>query len=355
MASMTLYANPPGALPLFAVRGANDLPLVFRVDGDGGLHLLRGTPGDAWSDTDLLAGLPGWRVCCADVRQAPGGGIAIALALRDGAGGSALRMATGVPADLDDAGWLALLASGDGMPALPGDGPIIRLAFGPLQAGAPTLLLITTAGGETGQSTWYCNAAAPLRSLRPMQLPAAVQGASAYAVGSYRLPGVWALQPGGRQDELRFMSFGDAFGWSVNIGYPNLPARTASVLLSSGSMPNVPDLFAAGDRIVVYRGGNNIPQLVARVAGARLLWTCANDGGEYLAYADAEGALWMVARPSNGAWHAPFLLTRRHAVLAAAQNCLFAISREADDRLVVRCFQADGTLVRGGLVETVAD
>jgi len=311
---------PPGAAtrrPLFIVRDGN-LPLIFGVDGGGRLRMLQHMGAGAWSDTDLSAALPEpAKVCCADVRQAPDGTIAIALAMLDAAGDCTLRVATGLPARQDDAGWL--------------------------HAGTPPLLLI-----HAGPASWYCNAAAPVRTMRTLHLPAA----QAYAIGHYRQPGLWALQPYGKGSALRFTPLCDPSGWYVALDYPALPVSTHSVLLAPGAMPNVPDLYAAGDRIVVYRGGTTQPQPVAQVAGARLVWSHARDGAECLAYADAEGTLWMVARQHRGPWDAPFLLTRRRAVLAVAGQFIHAATIE-QGRLEVQRFTMDGLLYSSEIV-TVA-
>lgn len=323
MASMTLYE--PGARPLFIAQAGDGLPLVFLVDGVGRLHLYRAFASGAWQTVDLSAALGGREVRCADIRQAPDGTLVLALAQQNWAGDCTLHVATGIPAALDDAGWLQLLRELPAQPALPAGASVTHLAFGPLQTGAPPLLLISgIVNGEGG--TWYCNGAAPEHSLRPLRLPEGLRDARAYAVGSYRQPGVWALRPGIAGNALHFTSFRDPFGWDADVAYPGLPADTRSVLLAPGSMPNVPDLFAAGERIVVYRGGNTAPQAVAQVANARLLWTNANERGEYLAYADADGAMWLIARPRHGAWNAPVLLTRRRAVLTAAGASIHAAS-----------------------------
>lgn len=349
MANMSLYENAaPAARPLFVVRGADELPLVFLVDAHGHLHLLRCIGADTWSATDLSGALPGdatrREVRCADVRQGADGAISLALALadRDDPTQSSLHVATDLSPALDDSGWLDVLRNLHPRADLPAGTNVQRLAFGPMQAGAPPLLLVSaTLQGQP--ATWYCNAAAPQCGLRPLAVPSHVLGACAYAVGTYRLPGVWALHPDGREGELRFASFIDPFGWKVEMSYPNLPARTASVYLAPGSVPNVPDLFAAGDRIVVYRGSNNVPQLVANVDGARLLWSAQNGAGEFLAYADARGALWMVSRPARGAWDTPYLLTERRAVLTATGDGMVrAVALEDDQSLSVLCFDVHG-------------
>jgi hypothetical protein len=286
MAHMTLYPEPVPARPLFVVRDGAGRALVFVVDA-GRLLLLRA---GAWE----TVGLPG-PVVRADIRQAGDGTLSVALALVD----STLLVSTGVAATLAD-GWPASLAP---CPGLPPGAQVTRLAFGPLQDGAPPLLLVSAAiDGAT--TTWYGNAATPAQGLRLLRLPD-----GACAVGSYRLPGAWVLRDGA----LRFTSF-DTAGWKVDVAYPNLPAATASVLLAAGSMPNVPDVFAAGASIVVYRGNNPVPQRVADVAGARLVWSARSGAGEYVVYADGESALWLVARPADGAWRAPAPLTSQRAV-----------------------------------------
>ncbi|QGZ38372.1 hypothetical protein IP92_01310 [Pseudoduganella flava] len=348
MANLSLYDAPAqSARPLFMLRDGADRPLVFLVDAAGRLHLLRRVGDNAWSVLELTEALPGGAdrvVCCADVRQAPDGSIAVAIATtgKNATGPCTLHVASGLPAGLNDSQWQEALRNLAPLPELPQAARVTRLAFGPLQVGAPPLLLVSAVISER-PATWYCNAASPDCGLRALALPANVAGAQAYAVGTYRLPGVWALHPGGRDGELRFASFGDAFGWKVEMAYPNLPPRTGSVYLAPGLVPNVPDLFAAGERIVVYRGSNHIPQPVAQVAGARLLWSTLNEGGEYLAYADAAGALWLVSRPARGAWGEPYRLTERRAVLAAgADGTAHAVALDGDGTLFLQHVDVHG-------------
>jgi hypothetical protein len=345
MVNLILHSGVSERRPLFVVRDG-DLPVILGVDGAGRLRLLQQTGAGAWSDTDLSAALPGMAahatVHCADVRQAPDGTLGIALAIRDGAGACTLRIATGLPVRQDEAGWLGTMRHLPAIPGLPAGVRISHLAFGPLQAGAPPLLLI-----HAGPATWYCNAAAPASTLRMLDLPPA----RACAIGSYRQPGIWVLHPHGKGSTLRFTPLCDPFGWNVTLDYPNLPPQVDSVLLAPGSLPNVPDLYAAGERIVVYRGGNNPPQPVAHVAGARLLWGYARDGADYLAYADADGALWMLARPRRGTWNPPFRLTRRRAVLTAAGQFIYAAAIE-DGSLEMQRFTMDGQLYGSEIVAT---
>lgn len=336
MANLIPHGGPAPRRPLFIVRDGDE-PLVIGVDRAGRLRLLRRTGAAAWSSTDLAAALPG-SVRCADVHQAPDGTLAIAFSLRQPGGACTLQVATGLHAGQDDADWLDTIRHLPPVPGLPAGTRIKRLRFGLLQEGAPALLLIDAAT-DRGVKTWYCNAAAPGQTMRPLPWPAA----GAQAIGNFRQPGVWALHDDGGTTGLRFLPLRDPFGWAVDLAYRHLPPHTHSVLLAPGGMPNVPDLYAAGEGIVVYRGGNTLPQPVAPVAGARLLWSHARDGAEYLAYADADGALWMVTRPRRGAWGAPFRLTRRRAVLAVAGQFIHAAAVEEGD-LEVQRFTMDGQL-----------
>lgn len=340
MVNLTLHAGVAERRPLFIVRDRN-LPVVFGVDGAGRLRLLQHMGAGAWSDTDLSAAFPDTAtVRCADVRQAPDGTLSIALALCNPAGRCTLHIGTGIAVQQDDAQWLHTLRHLPAAPGLPPGTRITHLAFGPLQAGAPPLLLI-----HAGPVTWYCNAAAPLQTLRTLDLPPA----RACAIGNYRQPGIWVLHPYGKGSSLRFTPLCDPFGWYVTLDYPDLPPHVDSVLLAPGAQPNVPDLYAAGERIVVYRGGNTPPQTVARVGGARLVWGHVHDGADYLAYADADGALWMLVRPRRSAWNPPFRLTRRRAVLAVAGQFIHAAAIE-EGRLEVQRFTMDGLLYGSELV-----
>ncbi|WP_338763494.1 hypothetical protein [Massilia sp. METH4] len=338
MANLFLYAGATARRPLFIVRGAAGEPLLAGVDRSGRLRLVQRQGAAAWHDADLTEALPGGGTShCADVRQAPDGTIAVALSVRNAAGASTLHCGTGLPAGHDMAGWAETLRHLPAAPGLPSNAGVKRLKFGLLQAGAPPLLLIETAAAQ-GVQNWYCNAAAP-GTLRALRLPPG----AAHAIGSFRQPGVWSLHAEGKASTLRFTPLRDPFGWGVDLGYRDLPPHTRSVLLAPGTMPNVPDLYVAGEGIVVYRGGNTLPQPVAPVAGARLLWSHARDGAEYLACADGEGALWMIARPRRGAWSAPVRLTRRRAVLAVAGQFIYAAAVE-EGNLEVQRFTMDGRL-----------
>ncbi|WP_175016787.1 hypothetical protein [Massilia sp. YMA4] len=335
MAHLALYPDAAATPPLFIVHDDRGAPLVFHVDGAGRLLLAR--TGSGTAQVEPVAGVI---VRAADIRQAGDGSVAVALAVSTGAG-DALYVGTGIPATLDNAGWRVRLATLAPCPGLPAGARVTRLAFGPMLAGAPPLLLVGASVHGTSR-TWYCNAATPALGLQALLVPAAARGAHPVAVGTYRLPGVWALRQGDGQDELRFASFGATFGWQVDVVYPNLPARTRSVLLAHGSMPNVPDVFAAGDAIVVYRGSNPVPQRVAAVAGARLLWSARNEAGEFLAFADDEGAVWLLARSPREAWSAPVRLTRGRAVLTVTDDgTIFAAAREGK-MLAVRRFDGAG-------------
>jgi hypothetical protein len=317
MAHMALYPDStlPGR-PLFVIHDRAGRPLVLVVDAAGRLLLLRD---GAWS----AIGLPA-PVHRADIRQAGDGTLCIALALANGI----LLVATGIAPALAE-GWQGALVA---CPGLPPQARPTRLAFGPLQQGAPPLLLVSAdVGGEP--ATWYGNAATPALGLRLLRLPD-----HACAVGSYRLPGVWVLRDGA----LRFTSFGTA-GREIEVIYPNLPARTDSVLLAPGSMPNVPDVFAAGAAIVVYRGNNGVPQRVADVAGARLLWSARNRAGEYLVYAYADATLWLVARPAHGAWRPPVFVTSRRAVPLALHDGTLHAAALHEGALTLLRYDAQGT------------
>jgi hypothetical protein len=346
MANLILHAGAAARRPLFVVRGALGEPLVAGVDGMGRLRLAQRLGAGAWHDTDLSHVLPGAGIPrCADVRQAPDGTIAVALSVKQADGSSSLHAGTGLPAGQDAAAWAHTIRHLPPVPGLPADVAVRRLRFGLLQAGAPPLLLIDAAT-ERGMATWYCNAAAAPGTLRSLRLPPG----GAHAIGSFRQPGIWSLLAEAGTNALRFTPLRDPFGWGVDLAYRDLPPDTHSVLLAPGSMPNVPDLYAAGQCIVVYRGGNTLPQPVAPVADARLLWSHEHDGAEFLAYADAEGALWMVTRPRRGAWGAPFRLTRRRAVLAVAGQFIHAVAVE-EGNLEAQRFTLDGQLYDS---ETVA-
>jgi len=288
--------------PFFALRDNNGMPLVFAVGANGHLHLFRRTAFGNWSQTDLSAALQAFDpyssvIECIDLRQGADGGVAIALAVskRSGDGGCALYAAAGLPDSLDEAGWVSAFAT---MPerrrGLPDGAAVTALALGPVLPGAAPLVLVTADTPE-GEGRWYFNAANPVTGIAPV--PA---GCDPQAIGCYRLPGAWSLAQGG--SALSFASFPDPFNWGVKVDYQALPTRAASFLLAAGSVPNVPDVYVAGNGIVVYRGGHTLPQKVADAWGARLVWSGQDAAAEHLAYSDGSGGLWLVSRAMGSSW-----------------------------------------------------
>jgi hypothetical protein len=286
--------------PLFVVRDSAGLPLVFAVGANSRLYMFRRTPFGPWSQTELSSMLPMQRPCkvqAVDVRQAPDGTVAVALAMARSGGGSSIHVVLNVSNALDEAGWVEVfrnMAARDASVA----GDVTRIAFGLLQQGATPLVLVTA------ESTWYFNAAAQ-GPLAPMRLPDNMQPAVGYAVGSYRAPGSWVLHEEQGQRVLHFHSFVAQYCWTLNIEYRALPKHANSLYLVPSQVPNVPDVFVAGEGIVVYRGGQSVPQMVVNVRGARLAWVSADEHGEYLAYNDAAGGLWLVSRVAGGGWAVP--------------------------------------------------
>ncbi|GGB86540.1 hypothetical protein [Pseudoduganella buxea] len=298
-------------------------PLVFDVTADERLHLWRKGGDGHWLHRTLADGVRAF-----DVRQAVDGTLSIALALTR-ADGDILGLAHGLDPALGAEGWRQLLRTMTG-PRLPAG--VLRLTFGVAQAGAPTMVVAETPSGD-----WYCNALAAGDSLHA--IPAPMPGMRRLAVGACRLPGQWQRRG---DDTLGFASL-DRHGRNLAFDYPGAPKGIASVLPAAGVVPDVPDLFVAGESIVVYRGLNPLPMAVAAVADARLLWSAANRGGEFLAYGDASDATWLVARAPNGAWRAPGRLACGRAALAASDNGgLHAVTVE-EGVLTVARFTPDGT------------
>jgi hypothetical protein len=289
--------------PLFAVRDAAGLPLVFSLAANGRMYMFRRTPFGRWSQTELSSMLPlpgARRIQCADVKQAPDGSIAIALAVAPHAGEEAasLHVAVGISSALDETGWVEVFRSMAGRSAGPAGPLISQIEFGLLQSGAAPLVLVD------GDGCWYFNAAASgaltLLSLKDGPLPS-----WGCVIGSYRVPGAWLLQDDAKGRSLRFEAFAAPAGRATQIDYTGLPRRANSVYLAASAVPNVPDVFVAGDGIVVYRGGQAVPQPVVNVTGARLAWCESGPSGEYLAYGDAGGELWLVTRQPGEAWGKP--------------------------------------------------
>ncbi|AKU20697.1 hypothetical protein [Massilia sp. NR 4-1] len=296
--------------PFFLARDSESVPLIFTVGANGHLYLFRRTPFGRWSQTDLSAALPRPAkavVQCLDVRQGADGNISIALAVaaRQDAPNSTIYTACGLPNWMDEAGWYAAFCALTPRPDTPAGAIASRIAFGPLQPGAAPLVLLT-ASVNGAHDTWCFNAAALLTMMSHLRLPAEARQVRGYVAGSYRLPGLWTLYDEGGERALAFNSFPDQCGWAVNIDYTALPRRAASVHLAPGSVPNVPDVFVAGDSIVVYRGGHSVPQPVAHIGGAQLVWSECDDSGEHLAYTDGSGGLYMLSRTLGAPWRLPY-------------------------------------------------
>lgn len=340
-------AAPAAArLPLFVVRDGSGLPLVFTVGSNRGLYLFRRTPFGRWSQTDLGSMLPlnqRGRVQAIDVRQAPDGSIALALAMAPcgSAAAPTLHVAVGIPNTLDEAGWVETMRGMQARHAPEVCADVTRISFGLLQSGAVPLVLVTAA------STWYFNAATD-GALVPWEEQCDGEPIAS-AVGSYRVPGAWRLcaTEGGRQ--LRFHSFARAGAWGIGIDYQCLPRRANCLHLAPSHVPNVPDVFVAGDSIVVYRGGQSVPQPVANIGGACVVWSESNAAGEYLAYGDGAGGLWLVSRAPGASWGMPVPLagTLVMAALMAAprHGGVHAIGITPGGALAWLRFNVDGAQV----------
>jgi hypothetical protein len=188
-------------------------------------------------------------------------------------------------------------------PGLPAGTQVTRLAFGPLQAGAPPLLLIHAGSVHLVLQRRRATA----HSMRPLHLPAA----QAYAIGNYRQPGIWAAAAGtGRAARCasRRCAIRSAGTWRWTT--PACRRGPHSVLLAPGAMPNVPDVYRGRRRIVVYRGGNG-----SRAAGGASC-RCRACCGATRATAPNT---WPMRTPTahygwspaaRGAWRARVLLTR---------------------------------------------
>ncbi|GAB2843634.1 hypothetical protein GCM10027277_08990 [Pseudoduganella ginsengisoli] len=317
--SMPCAAPVDARRPFFALRDSHGMPLVFAVGANGHLHLFRRTAFGNWSQTDLSAALPAFDsrasvIECIDMRQGADGAIAVALAVsrRSGDGGCALYAAAGLAASLDEAGWVSAFAA---MPerrrGLPDGATVNSLALGPVLPGAAAMVLVT-ADTPDGEGRWYFNAANPVTAIMPLP-----QGSDPLAIGCYRLPGAWSLAKDG--SALSFVSFPDPFNWGIDIAYQAIPRRACSFVLAPGSVPNVPDVYVAGDGIVVYRGGHTLPLKVADTRGARLVWCGQDAQAEHIAYSDGSGGLWLVSRAVGSSWGRP------HAVgesLVATSLCV---------------------------------
>jgi len=332
--------------PLFVVRDGSGLPLVFSVGANRSLYMFRRTPFGRWSQTDLSGMLPlnqPGKVQAVDVRQAPDGSIALALAVAPwgSAGGPTLHVAVGISNQLDEAGWVEVLRGMAPRQAPEVQDDVTRISFGLLQSGAVPMVLVTAA------HTWYFNAAmdGPLMAWEEQDGGASV----ASAVGSYRVPGAWRLSDTAAGRTLRFNSFARAAAWGIAIDYQGLPRRANSLHLAPSNVPNVPDVFVAGESIVVYRGGQSIPQPVANIGGACVVWSEATALGEYLAYGDGSGGLWLVCRKQGGHWGMPVPIasTLVMAALMAAPNYggIHAIGVTPGGALAWLRFNSDGAQV----------
>jgi hypothetical protein len=332
--------------PLFVVRDGSGLPLVFTVGANRSLYMFRRTPFGRWSQTDLSGMLPlnqPGKVQAVDVQQAPDGTIAVAMAIAPSgsAGGSTLHVAVGISSQLDEAGWVEVMRGMEARQVPEVQDNVTRIKFGLLQSGAVPIVLVTA------DRTWYFNAATdgPLLAWDGQDAEDAV----ATAVGSYRVPGAWRLSdtPSGRV--LRFNSFERDAAWGIAIDYQGLPRRASCLHLAPSGVPNVPDVFVAGESIVVYRGGQSVPQPVANIGGACVVWSDSGPSGEYLGYGDGAGGLWLVCRKPGGHWSmpVPIATTLVMAALLAAPNHggVHAIGVTPGGALAWLRFNADGAQV----------
>jgi len=332
--------------PLFVVRDAAGLPLVFTVGANRSLYLFRRTPFGRWSQTDLSGMLPlnqPGKVQAVDVQQAPDGTIALALAVAPwgSGGGPTLHVAVGIPNHLDEAGWVETLRGMAPRQVPEVEDDVTRISFGLLQSGAVPMVLVTAT------NTWYFNASVegPLTAWEDQEGVDPV----ATAIGSYRVPGAWRLSDTACGRTLRFHSFARAAAWGIAIDYQGLPRRATSLHLAPSNVPNVPDVFVAGESIVVYRGGQSVPQPVANIGGACVVWSESSSAGEYLAYGDGAGGLWMVCRKQGGRWGmpVPIATTLVMAALMAAPNHggVHAIGVTPGGALAWLRFNSDGAQV----------
>jgi hypothetical protein len=316
----TGYRYDPCAAPvsdenaLYAVRDSNGLPLIFTVGENRHLYLFRRDSAGLWHQLDLSAALPDpvhGHVLGVDVQQAASGTIALAVALgpRRGNGQSVVYVATGLSNALDDAGWLDAARTMHARTGIPAGAIVSRVAFAPLDGSGSTLVLVGAAVlGIT--NTYYFDVAAPDGSWTLLRIPEDADSVLQYALGRYRRSGLWTLYRVGPDIALTFTTFPDQYGKTINLSYTGLPAHATSFYPVAGTQAGLPDVYAAGDGIVVYRGGHDYPESVApQVAGARLVWAGRTAAAEHLAFVDATQQLRVVSRDSSGAWSAPYTVS----------------------------------------------
>jgi hypothetical protein len=306
---------------LCAVLDGDGQPLIFTTGVNRRLYLFRRTPFGPWSQTALSDMLPlpvDARVAAVDVRQAPHGGIAVALAMEHPDGSTTIHVALDVPKSLDEAGWVEVFRQMAPRHTV-ATGPVNALTFGLIQQGATPVVLVSGDGAHffdtSGQGP-----------LLPLQLPEDPPKSQGFAIGSYRTPGCWLLRDTPAGQALHFRSFAAQYCWSLDIPYENVPKQASSICLVPGQVPNVADVYVAGQGIVVYRGGSSVPQPVIDVRGVTLRSAAANAHCEYVAYNDDADGLWLVARPSGRSWGVP--------VQIAAQLVMAALLPAGDEAAV---------------------
>ncbi|MEA2840593.1 MAG: hypothetical protein QOF41_1923 [Methylobacteriaceae bacterium] len=308
------YRDDPCAAPVVAgapmavVRDPLGNPLVFAIGAHKRCTLFRLKDG-AWGQLELSEALPGPRHCHVQalaLRQQADGTITIAIAVcnRRGSAASTLYVAAGLSNALDDHGWLKAFASMQGRPGAPAGLEIDHVTIAGSEGDPPMVLVGAALTGV--MNSYYFDLGADPGPWSVLRIPEDANTVLAYALGRYRgLAGVWTLYLVGPDRSLVFSGFPDEFGKTINVNYTGLPAHCSSFLL--GRQGDIPDVYATGDGVAVYRAGHDAPEQIldARAApGSTLVWADKTAGAEHVAFLSADRQLKTVSFDA-GRWTSP--------------------------------------------------
>jgi hypothetical protein len=350
------------ARPLRVARDSSGNPLVFTVGENSQLQLFRKDPTTGWRQLALSPALPApahAHVQAFDVQQTPGGAISVVLAVapRRGPATATVYLGLGLSNGLDDTGWLDAVRTMQARTDGPAGAVVSDMQFAPLDGGGSSLVLVGAA--VSGVMNTYSFDAGVAGSWQQLRIPEDADRVLQYGVGRFRRPGVWTLYEVGPDRTLTFTTSPDRYGKTINIDYVGLPTSPTSFAVA-GTQPALPEVYVAGDGIVVFRGSNQAPEPVLSSAkGCRLQSVRSTGLHTQVIYLDDADALHLLVREASGNWRDPQEITddvRAVALLDESATELTAFAVTPSGALEIRTLPTPGT---GGaspaaLIEEVA-
>lgn len=313
------YRNDACASPvdkiLYAVRDAAGAPLIFSVGENRHLYLFRKGSTGQWQQTDLSAGQTWARshVLSLDVKQNAMGVIALAIAIgpRRGNGPSTVHASLSLSNALDEAGWLRAMQILPECSGRPDEAIVSHVAFEPFDSSGNAKLYVGAIVKGIPNSYYFDAQAAPTAVWVQLRIPEDANSVLHYEFGQYVNPGVFTLYQVGKDAALTFStSTPDQYGKIINVSYTQLPTATTSFRVAASGTSRKPDVYVAGNGLVVYRGNNANPEvIVTGVKGVRLVWISTTAAGERLAFIDSTSQLKLVSRTSGRSWSTPYTIS----------------------------------------------